>query len=58
MERSNVETVLVAGQIRKWKGRLQGVNLNRLRRELTESRDYLFNAAGIQQDIFRDYEKP
>jgi hypothetical protein len=31
MERSNVETVIVAGKIRKWKGRLLGVNLNQLR---------------------------
>jgi hypothetical protein len=53
MERSNVETVIVAGKIRKWKGRLLGANLHRLRRELEQSRDYLFNAAGIPQDLFR-----
>ncbi len=53
MERSNVDTVIVAGKIRKWKGRLLDVNLNRLRRELENSRDYLFDAAGIPQDLFR-----
>jgi 5-methylthioadenosine/S-adenosylhomocysteine deaminase len=53
MERSNVETVIVAGKIRKWKGRMQGADLNRLRRELEESRDYLFAQAGIQKDLFR-----
>jgi 5-methylthioadenosine/S-adenosylhomocysteine deaminase len=53
MERSNVETVIVAGQVLKWKGRLLGVNLSRLRRQLEASRDYLFEAAGIQQDLFR-----
>ena len=53
MERSNVETVIVAGRIRKWKGRLIGVDLNRLRRDLEASRDYLFEAAGIPQDLFR-----
>jgi 5-methylthioadenosine/S-adenosylhomocysteine deaminase len=53
MERSNVETVIVAGKIRKWKGRMVDVNLNRLRRELEESRDYLFAQAGIQKDLFR-----
>lgn len=52
MERTNVETVIVAGKIRKWKGRLLDVNLNRLRRELEASRDYLFSAAGIAQDLF------
>ena len=53
MERSNVETVIVAGKVRKWKGRLLEVNLNRLRRELETSRDYLFDAANIPQDLFR-----
>jgi cytosine/adenosine deaminase-related metal-dependent hydrolase len=53
MERSNVETVIVAGKIRKWKGRLLDVSLNRLRRELEASRDYLFRAANIPQDLFR-----
>ena len=53
MERSNVETVIVAGKVRKWKGKLLGVNLSRLRRELEDSRDYIFSAAGRQQNLFR-----
>ncbi len=53
MERSNVETVICAGKIRKWKGRLLNANLNRLRRELENSRDYLFSAAGVPQNRFR-----
>ena len=53
MERSNVETVIVAGKVRKWKGKLLDVDLRRLRRELEESRDYLFSAAGVPQDLFR-----
>jgi 5-methylthioadenosine/S-adenosylhomocysteine deaminase len=53
MDRGNVETVLVAGKIRKWKGRMLDVDLNRLRRELEDSRDYLFTAAHIAQDLFR-----
>jgi 5-methylthioadenosine/S-adenosylhomocysteine deaminase len=53
MDRSNVETVIVAGKVRKWKGRLLGVNLGRLRTQLEDSRDYLFSAAGIPQDLFR-----
>jgi len=52
MERTNVETVLVAGKVRKWKGKLVDVNVDRLRRELEASRDYLFGAAGIAQDLF------
>jgi 5-methylthioadenosine/S-adenosylhomocysteine deaminase len=53
MERSNVETVIVAGKIRKWKGKLLDVNLRKLRHELENSRDFLFEAAGIPQDLFR-----
>jgi 5-methylthioadenosine/S-adenosylhomocysteine deaminase len=53
MERSNVETVIVAGKIRKWKGRLLDVNLGKLRRDLEASRDHLFAQAGIQKDLFR-----
>jgi 5-methylthioadenosine/S-adenosylhomocysteine deaminase len=52
MERSNVETVIVAGKVRKWKGRLLDVDLHRLRRRLENSRDYLFSAAGIEQNLF------
>ena len=53
MERSNVDSVIVAGKIRKWRGRLLDVDVDRLRRELDSSRDYLFNAAGVKQDLFR-----
>jgi 5-methylthioadenosine/S-adenosylhomocysteine deaminase len=53
MERSNVETVISAGKVRKWKGRLLDVNLRRLRRDLEKSRDFLFDAADIPQNLFR-----
>ncbi len=52
MDRTNVETVIVAGKVRKWKGRLLDVDLPALRRQLEDSRDYVFNAAGIRQDLF------
>lgn len=53
MDRTNVETVIVAGKVRKWKGQLLDVDLNRLRRQLEASRDYIFSAAGVPQDLFR-----
>jgi cytosine/adenosine deaminase-related metal-dependent hydrolase len=53
MDRTNVETVIVAGKVRKWKGRLLDVDLTRLRAQLENSRDFVFNAAGITQDLFR-----
>ena len=52
MDRTNVETVIVAGKVRKWKGQLLDVDLPHLRKQLEASRDYLFTAAGIPQDLF------
>lgn len=52
MERHNVDTVLVAGQVRKWRGELLGFDIARLRGELEASRDYLFEAAGVKPDLF------
>jgi len=54
MDRSNVDTVIVAGRIRKWKGRLLDADLPKLRGELKASRDFLFEAAGVPQDLFRE----
>jgi cytosine/adenosine deaminase-related metal-dependent hydrolase len=54
MDRTNVETVIVAGTVRKWKGRLLNVNVDKLRRDLENSRDYIFSAAGIPQNLFGD----
>jgi cytosine/adenosine deaminase-related metal-dependent hydrolase len=53
MDRTNVETVIVAGKVRKWKGKLLDVDLNHLRRQLEASRDYIFAAAGVPQNLFR-----
>jgi len=53
MERSNVETVIVAGKVRKWKGKLLDVNQGWLRRELEKSRDFIYTAAGVPQNLFR-----
>jgi 5-methylthioadenosine/S-adenosylhomocysteine deaminase len=52
MERSNVDTVLVAGKIRKWKGKLLDVDISKLTTEIVASRDYLFNASGITRNLF------
>ncbi|MGI5519897.1 amidohydrolase family protein [Micromonospora sp. CA-259024] len=51
MDRTNVETVIVAGKIRKWKGQLLDADLDRLGHELEESRDYLFRAAGVRRNL-------
>ena len=52
MDRTNVETVIVAGKILKWKGKLVGVDLPHLRQQLESSRDYVFSKAGVPQNLF------
>jgi cytosine/adenosine deaminase-related metal-dependent hydrolase len=41
MDTSNVDTVIVAGKIVKRHGKLVGVDLARLRKQATQSRDYI-----------------
>ena len=53
MERSNVETVIVAGKVRKWKGKLLDVDLSRLRDQVADTRDFLYQKVGIPQNVFR-----
>ena len=53
MERSNVDSVFVAGKVRKWKGKLLDADIPKLRTELEASRDYLFDAAKVKRDMFR-----
>src|SRR5215510_30832 len=52
MERSNVESVIVAGKFRKWKGRLLDVDLDRLRPQLAAARDRLYAAVGRPKEPF------
>jgi 5-methylthioadenosine/S-adenosylhomocysteine deaminase len=52
MDRTNVETVIVAGKIRKWQGQLLDVDVDKLRHDLENSRDYVFSKAGVPQDLF------
>ncbi|MDH3248118.1 MAG: amidohydrolase family protein [Acidimicrobiia bacterium] len=51
MDRSNVDTVLVAGQMKKWRGHLLGFDVDGLAGELEASRDYIFEAAGVDQNL-------
>jgi len=52
MERTNVETVIVAGKVRKWRGKLLDVDLDHLRRQLENSRDDIFAAANVPQNLY------
>ena len=54
MERSNVETVIVAGKVRKWKGRLLDVELQQAApRPGGLARLPVQTPPGIPQDLFR-----
>ena len=52
MDTSNVEHVFVAGKVRKWRGRLVGVDLPRLRRHIETARDGLLQRANYPRDLF------
>jgi cytosine/adenosine deaminase-related metal-dependent hydrolase len=52
IERSDVDTVVVAGQLRKRAGKLIDVDLTKLSAEVTASRDYLLEASGYRPDLF------
>jgi 5-methylthioadenosine/S-adenosylhomocysteine deaminase len=53
VERSDVDTVMVAGEIRKRAGKLVGVDVARLHTEVNASRDYLLEASGYRPDLFQ-----
>jgi cytosine/adenosine deaminase-related metal-dependent hydrolase len=52
VERSDVDTVMVAGEIRKRAGKLVGVDVGKLTADVTASRDYLLKASGYRPDLF------
>jgi len=52
VERSDVDTVMVAGQLRKRAGKLIDVDVAKLSAEATASRDYLLDASGYRPDLF------
>jgi 5-methylthioadenosine/S-adenosylhomocysteine deaminase len=53
-ERSNIDTVIIGGRVRKYRGKVVGLNMKRLRTMVDESRDHLFKTVGYKPDIFAD----
>ncbi|MGK5037307.1 amidohydrolase family protein [Janthinobacterium sp. LB3P118] len=51
-ERSNIDTVIIKGRVRKRGGVVLGVDQAKLRAAIDESCAHLFNAAGYQPDLF------
>ena len=52
VERSDVDTVMVAGRLRKRNGRLVGVDIGKLTAEVIASRDYLLTVSGYRTNLF------
>ena len=52
VERSDVDTVMVAGRLRKRSGQLIGVDIKKLTAEAIASRDYLLEASGYRTNLF------
>jgi 5-methylthioadenosine/S-adenosylhomocysteine deaminase len=52
VERSDVDTVMVAGEIRKRAGTLLGIDVAQLTAEVTASRDYLLEVSGYRPELF------
>jgi 5-methylthioadenosine/S-adenosylhomocysteine deaminase len=53
-ERSNIDTVIIGGRVRKYHGRVVGLDMVSLKAMIGESRNHLFTAAGYRPDIFAE----
>jgi cytosine/adenosine deaminase-related metal-dependent hydrolase len=53
-ERSNIDTVIIGGRVRKYRGRVVGLDMVSLKAMIDESRSHLFTAAGYRPDIFAE----
>jgi imidazolonepropionase-like amidohydrolase len=54
-EADNVDTVVIGGKIVKREGKLVGVDQERIRRQVHQSRDYLVEKAGWPKTLFGGY---
>ena len=52
-ERSNVDTVIIGGRVRKFRGKVVGLDMKRLKAMVEESRGHLFNRDRLQARHFR-----
>ena len=52
MNPSHVETVFIAGKVKKWRGNLVGVDVARVRRIVAEARDGVLRRANYPVNLF------
>jgi hypothetical protein len=55
MDTSHVDTVLIAGRIRKWRGKLVDVDLDRISRLVHQSRDDILSRVGWPRTLLGGY---
>jgi cytosine/adenosine deaminase-related metal-dependent hydrolase len=48
----NIDTVIIGGRVRKLRGKMTGVNMDKFRQMADESRQYLFMKAGYKLNVF------
>src|SRR5260221_9123672 len=53
-ERSNIDTVIIGGRVRKYGSRVVGLDVVRLKAMVEESRGHLFSAVGYRPDVFAE----
>jgi 5-methylthioadenosine/S-adenosylhomocysteine deaminase len=53
-ERSNIDTVIIGGRVRKYRGKVVGLDMKRLKTMVDESRTHLFTAIGYRPDVFAE----
>jgi 5-methylthioadenosine/S-adenosylhomocysteine deaminase len=53
-ERSNIDTVIIGGRVRKYRGEVVGLDMKRLKAMVEESRNHLFTAVGYRPDVFAE----
>jgi 5-methylthioadenosine/S-adenosylhomocysteine deaminase len=53
-DRGNIDTVIIGGRVRKYRGKVVGLDMNGLKGMVDESLGHLFTAAGYHPDIFAE----
>jgi cytosine/adenosine deaminase-related metal-dependent hydrolase len=48
----NIDTVIIGGKVRKFRGKMTGLSMEKFRQLVDESRNYLFAKAGYKLDVF------
>jgi cytosine/adenosine deaminase-related metal-dependent hydrolase len=53
-DRGNVDTVIIGGRVRKYRGKVVGLDMNKVKAMTEESLTHLFTSVGYHPDIFAE----